>query len=141
MEISDVRKRVHETMAYAKRQAAERRTAADHASGEFDTFLQRTAVPLVRQIANVLQADSYLFTVFTPSGSVRLMSDRSADDFIEIQLDTSGDAPRVIGHVKRSRGRRVVESEETVGSGDPGAITEGELLEFLLRALEPFVER
>ena len=141
MEISDVRKRVHETMARAKRRAAERRTAVDQASRDFETFLQRTAVPLVRQIANVLQADSYLFTVFTPSGGVRLMSGRSADDFIEIGLDTSGDAPRVMGHVTRSRGRRVVESEEVVGSGAPGAITEEELLEFLLRALEPFVER
>jgi len=141
MEISDVRKRVHETMARAKRLAAERRAAADQASREFDTFLQRTAIPLVRQIANVLQVDSYLFTVFTPSGSVRLMSDRSADDFIEISLDTTGGAPRVIGHVTRSRGRRVVESEEVVGSGDPGAITEEDLLEYFLKALEPFVER
>jgi hypothetical protein len=141
MEISDVRKRVRETMAYAKRRAAERRAATDHASVEFETFLERTAVPIVRQIANVLQADKYLFTVFTPSGSVRLMSDRSAEDFIEISLDTSGDAPRVVGHVKRSRGRRVVESEEVVGSGNPGAITEEELLAYVLKELEPFVER
>ena len=46
------------------------------------------AVPLFRQVANALKADGYAFTVFTPSGSVRLMSDRVADDYIELTLDT-----------------------------------------------------
>ena len=79
MQTSDVRKRVRETIERARRRAADRRARGDEASHDFDAFLERVAVPLVRQIANVLKADGYHFTVFTPSGSVRLMSDRRAD--------------------------------------------------------------
>ncbi len=95
----------------------------------------------MRQIAGALKADGYAFTVFTPSGGLRLMSDRRAEDFIEISLDLSGDAPRVVGHVSHLRGRHVVETERPIGSGKPAGITEEELLEFLLKELEPFVER
>jgi hypothetical protein len=77
--------------------------------------------------------------VFTPSGSVRLMSDRSAQDFIEISLDASGDEPSVMGHASRSRGRRVVESERAMGN--PESLTESDVLEFLLKELEGFVEK
>jgi hypothetical protein len=89
----------------------------------------------------VLKAAGYPFSVFTPSGSVRLMSDKSSEDYIEIALDTSEEAPRVVGHVSRSRGRRVVDAERVVGPGDPESITEEQLFEFLLKELEPFVER
>lgn len=141
MEIADVRKRVKQAIERARRQAADRRQHSDRASKAFETFLTATAIPLVRQIANVLKADGYPFGVFTPSGSVRLMSDRSADDFIEISLDTSGDLPRVIAHVSRSRGRRVIDAERVIGSGDPESISEQELLAFVAKELEPFVER
>ena len=103
-------------------------------------FLSGTAVPLIRQIANVLKVENYSFTVFTPSGNVRLMSDKSAEDFIEITLNTDGDAPRVVAHIS-SHARRVIDEERVVGSGDPATISEDELLVFLLKALEPFVER
>ena len=63
--------------------------ANDRASRDFDVFLQRIGVPLLRQVANALKAEGYAFTVFTPSGSVRLMSDRSSSDYIELTLDTS----------------------------------------------------
>ena len=96
-------------------------------------------MPLFKQVANVLRIGGYLFTVFTPSGSVRLMSDRSAEDYIEVSLDTTGDRPQVIGHASRSRGRRVVDAERAIG--EPGELTEEELLAFLLKELEPFVER
>ena len=141
MEIADVRKGVHEAMNRARREAAERRASAERASRAFDTLLDRVAIPLVRQIANVLRADGYLFSVFTPSGSVRLTSDRTTEDFVEIFLDATGAVPRVIGRSRWSRGRRVVEAEQVVASGDPQTISEEELFAFLLRAIEPFVER
>jgi hypothetical protein len=141
MEISVVRQRLRETIERAKRHAAERRSHTDAASREYDAFLERVAVPLVRQIANALKADSYSFTVFTPSGSVRLMSDRRAEDFIEITLDASGDTPVVTGHASRLRGRNIVETERPVGTGEPGAVTESDVLEFFLKELEPLVER
>jgi hypothetical protein len=141
MEISDVRRQVHETIERARRQAAARRTRNDEASRVFETFLELRAIPLMRQIANVLKIESYAFTVATPSGAVRLMSDRSGDDFIELALDTSGEAPAVVSRVSHTRGRRVISEETIVGAGDPDAITEEELLGFILKQLEPFVER
>src|SRR5437762_9618771 len=98
MEIADVRRRLLHTIERAKRQAAERRARTDLASRAFDRFLETIAVPLFRQVASSLRADGYLFSVFTPSGSVRLMSDRGAEDYIEVSLDTSDHVPRVIGH-------------------------------------------
>ena len=139
MEISDVRKRVLQTIEHAKQQVAARRTRNDEAAHAFGPFLDTIAVPLVRQIAQVLRAQGQLFTVFTPSGSVRLMSDRGAEDFIELFLDTTGDVPAVVGRTSRSRGQRVLESEEALGG--PAELSEEDVLRFLLKALEPFVER
>ena len=140
MDTAVVRKRVYDTMERARRHAAERRAASDLAGSAFTSFLAGTAVPMLRQIANVLKAEGYSFTVFTPSGSVRLASDKSADDFIEITLNTAGDTPKVTAHIS-SQGRRVVDADRVVGSGDPAAISEEDLLAFLAKALEPFVER
>src|SRR6266516_4356229 len=138
MEISVVRQRLNDTIERAKRRAAERRARGDEAGRAYDRFLDQIAVPLFRQIANALRADGYLFTVFTPSGSVRLMSDRHAEDYIEVVLDTAGDVPSVVGHTSRGRGRRVEESERSIG--DPATMSEDDLLAFVLKALEPFVE-
>jgi hypothetical protein len=139
MEISVIRQRLNETVERAKRRAGERRARADEAGRSYERFLEHTAVPLFRQVANVLRADGYPFNVFTPAGSVRLMSDRHAEDFIEVLLDTAGDHPYIVGHTSRSRGRRVDESERELGG--PATLGEDELLAFLLRELEPFVER
>jgi len=142
MEISDVRKRVRETLDRAKRTASERRTKTDEAAREYQTFLDAIAIPVFRQISTVLRAEGHQFSVFTPGGSVRLASDRSGDDYIELTLDTIGSEPRVIGHSKRSRGRRLNESEMPLGSGGPVRdLTEEEVLAFVLRELEPLVER
>ena len=139
MEISDVRKRLHATIERAKKQAADRRARGDEAARAFELFLSNIAVPLFRQVANVLRSDGYLFNVFTPSGSVRLTADRVAEDFIELTLDATGDAPQVIGHSSHIRGRRVVESERSIG--DPATLTEDDALGYLLKELEAFVER
>jgi hypothetical protein len=141
VETSEVRQRVLQAMDRAKRAAAERRALSDEAAREFEVFLDRLAVPLFRQVANVLKAASYNFTVFTPGGSVRLMSDKAAEDFIELTLDSTGSRPIVLGRTSRARGRRIVASERPVGDGQVGDITEDRLLTFLLEELEPFVER
>ena len=142
MQISDVRKRVLETIDRAKRNAAGRRARVDEAGREYEVFLEQIAVPVFRQIANVLRAEGYLFNVFTPGGSVRLMSDRSAEDYLELFLDTTEDQPRVTGRSSRSRGRRVVESERPIGSPGPlRELTEDDVLGFVMKGLEPFVDR
>ena len=139
MEISDIRKRILVTIDRAKQRDAARRTRADEAARAYSTFLATIAVPMFRQVTNVLRAEGHPFGVFTPSGSVKLVSDRTAEDSIEIVLDTSGDEPRVMGHTTRSRGGRVLESEQPVG--DPATLTEGDLLEFVLKELETIVAR
>src|SRR3954469_4602511 len=133
MEIADVRKRIYSTIERAKQRAAERRARGDEAARAYSTFLDTVAVPMFRQVANVLKSEGYPFSVFTPSGSVRLMSDRTAEDFVELTLDTAGDTPQVVGHTRWSRGRRVSESERPVGS--PAALTEADVLDFLVKEL------
>ena len=139
METADVKRRLLETIDRAKKRAADRRVRVDEAGKAYGAFLDRTAVPVLRQVANVLRAEGYPFNIFTPGGSVRLMSDRASDDYIELALDTSGDTPAVTGHTKRSRGRRVIESEWALG--DPAMLTEEDVLAFVAKELEPFVER
>src|ERR1700716_891351 len=101
MEISDVKRRVIETLESAKRRTAERRSRTDEATRVYEQFLERTAVPIFKQVSNVLRAEGITFTIFTPGGSVRLMSDRAAEDYIELTLDVTGDEPVVTGHASR----------------------------------------
>ncbi|HTK27940.1 MAG TPA: hypothetical protein VL309_00205 [Vicinamibacterales bacterium] len=141
MEISDVKRRVVETIERSRRRAGERRARADEAGREYDRFLADVAIPVFQQVATVLRAQKYAFTVFTPSGSVRLTDGRSSDDFIEVVLDGSGDEPRVTGHTKHTRGRRILETETVIGSGRPGDLGEEDVLAYVLGELERFVER
>ena len=137
MEISLVRKRLTETIERARQHAAERRGRGDQAARDFELFLQNIAVPLIRQLANALKANGYAFTVFTPTGSVRMMSDRTAEDYIELTLDADENPPRVVAQISRTRGRRVIDAERGVGA--PADLTEEQLLDFLLKELESFV--
>jgi hypothetical protein len=141
METSVLRKRLTETIEAARRTAAERRARADAASRDYSQFLDTVAVPLFRQIANVLKASGYSFTVFTPSGSVRLMSDKASEDYIELSLDTSADEPMVLGKSSRARGRRVIETERAIAEQTVANLTEDHVLNYVLKELEPFVER
>ena len=72
---------------------------------------------------------------------VRLALDKSADDYIEIALDTSGEQPVILGHSRRTRGRSVVESERPIGGPSISEVTEEQLLAFVLEQLGPLVER
>ena len=49
------------------------------------------------------------------------------------------DPPRVMGQISRTRGRRVLDAERAIGA--PDALTEDDVLEFLLKELEAFVDR
>jgi hypothetical protein len=141
METSTVRNRLNLVIENAKRLSAERRTRNDDASRAFERFREIYAVPLFRQIAGALKAGGYPFTVFTPGGSIKLMSDKSAEDYIEISLDLTGDQPVVVGHVSRTRGRRVIESERPIATKPVSELTEEDLLEYMLKEIGPFVER
>ena len=142
IEVSEIRKRVRRRIAEARRAAEARRQAAEAAARDYERFLSRIAVPLCRRVAAVLTAEGYPFKVFTPAGGVRLASETSRHDFIELELDTELTPPQVIGRVNRARGGRVVTIERPVRENAPVAdLTEADLLEFLLAEIGPFVER
>ena len=142
MEVSHVRNRLRSSIESARSRAQERRRLNTEAERSFGTFLELAGV-LARQVANALKVEANLgFTVSTPEGGVRLASDRSRDDFIEITLDTSGSRPEVVGRVRLTRGSRVVEEERPIIAGaTPDALTEDDVLEYLITALQPWLER
>ena len=140
MESSTVRNRLNVIIDAARRASAERRARNDEAVRSYERVLE-FSVPLFKQVAQALKVSGYLFTVFTPGGSVKLMSDKSAEDYLELSLDTSGDRPEVLGRVSRTRGRRVIESERPIADKPVGELTEDDVLEFVLKEIAPFVER
>jgi hypothetical protein len=141
METSTVRKRVNEAIELARREAGERRTRADQAAREYAQLLKEVATPLFRQIVDSLKAGSFHFSVFTPSGAVRLASDRAPEDFIELTLDTTGERPVVMLHTSRARGRRIIENERAIAADSVAAITDAQLLDEVMKELRPFVEK
>jgi hypothetical protein len=129
-------------MVAARDRAQKRRQRATDAENAYDSFLTHVATPLVRQIANALNADGYAFTVSTPGRGLRLALDRGRDDFVELALDTNSDDPNVVGRIRRTRGSRTLEEEHPVKPGAmPDQITENDVLEFFVNALEPWLER
>ncbi|HVC20030.1 MAG TPA: hypothetical protein VNE16_08125 [Vicinamibacterales bacterium] len=142
MEVSEVRRRLLDTIDRARRAAAARRTGVADAEKAYERFLAQVAVPVFRQMASALKAEGYAFTVSTPAGSVRLASDRAAQDFVELTLDTESDPPAVVGRASRERGRRVLTQERPIRAGAAvDTLDEHDVLEFLLTSLVPFVER
>jgi hypothetical protein len=144
METSAVRQAVRKLLHNAKRPAADRRenrrVQTDQATRQYAIFLDRIAVPLFKQVANVLSTEGYPFEVFTPQGSVRLTAERGNDNYIEVALDTGGVAPKLLGRVSHSRGGDVRQTELVLNATtDIEALTEEDLLGFVLAELEPFV--
>lgn len=140
MEISEIRKRVLQAIDQSRRVAAERRVRSDAATAAYERFLAELATPMFKQFAAVLKAEGYQFQVFTPAGGLRLASERSPEDFVELRLDVSGQSPVVLGYVNRGRGSRIVSSERPIGVG-VAELTEHDVLEFLIQEIQPFVER
>ena len=129
-------------IAAARERSQLRRQRASEAERAYTTFLETIATPVTRQVANVLKTEGYAFTVSTPGDGLRLGADRGRDDFIEFALDTTGDRPQVIGRISHTRGSRTIDQERPVKAGAaPDALTEEDVLEFLLDALEPWLER
>src|SRR5215203_2867589 len=142
MEISDIRRRLRAGIEAAKKDAQERRVRSDEAGRQYELFLRERAVPLFHSVGSALVAEGHRFKVFTPADSVRLASEASGEDFIEIALDTSADPPVVIGRTSRGRGRRQVASERPVNGDVPIAdLSDEDVLAFLLAELTPFLER
>ena len=142
MEISHVRKQLKQAIDHARDRAQQRRQRTTEAERAYETFLEQIATPVTRQVANALKSEGYAFTVFTPGGGLRLASDRSRDDYVDLALDASGDRPQVVAHISQTRGSRTLEDERPLKRGAaPGEITEADVLEFWVDVLEPWLER
>ncbi len=142
MDISEVRKQVQHALDAARRDAAAHRAARDAAQQALPAFLATVAAPVFRQVASALKAEGHAFSVFTPADSVRLASDRSADDFIEMVLDADRDPVALVFRRSVVRGRRILEDEQALRPGTPLAdLGDQDVLDSLLRLLPPFVAR
>ena len=142
MDVSEVRRRLRGAIERAREQAAARRARSDAASREYATFLAERAVPVVRTLANALTAEGHHFRVDTPADSVRLTSEQSQTDYIELVLDAEADPPHVLGRSSRGRGRRSVTAERPLRRGVAVSdLTDEDVLAFLLEEILPFVER
>jgi len=142
VEISEVRRRLRAAIEKAGRDSAERRVRADAAARDYDTFLSERAAPLFHQVAVALKAEGHQFKVFTPESSIRLAAERSADEFIELSLDSSSDPPAVIGRTTRGRGRRTVSTERPLKESAPIAdLTDEDVLAFVVEEITRLLER
>lgn len=142
MDVAGVRRRVRQRIEEVRRAAAARRAQADAAEREYEAFLSGIAGPVFRVFASALTAEGYPFKVFTPAGMLRLASERSRQDYIEIELDTSVSPPQAVGRSNRAHGARVVTAERPVRDGARVAeLTETDVLDFLVEEIGPFVER
>jgi hypothetical protein len=140
MEVSEVRRRLRTAIDQARRDSSLRRERADAASRAYDQFLEQVAVPTFQTIANVLVAEGHRFAVFTPAGSVRLASERSGEDFIELALDPSQDPPVVVVRMSRGRGRRQLTSERSVTTAI-SSLTDSDVVQMVVDEIPKLVER
>ena len=141
MEVAHVRNRLRGAVEHAKQQAQARRQRLADANQSFAAFLER-ATPIFRQLANALKAEGFAFTLFTPEHALRLASDRSRVDYVEVSLNTDAEQPGVSLRSSQARGSRTVEEERPLKDGAaPHEITDDELLAALLQALAPWLER
>jgi hypothetical protein len=142
MEVSEVRRRVRAAIESARRQAKERRVRNDRAALEYQDFLRDRAVPLFQTVASALVAEGYRFKVFTPADSVRLASETSGNDFIELTLDATADPPTVVGRTSRGRGSRLVDSERPINQHKGIAdLSDEDVIVFLAEEIAGLVER
>ena len=142
MEISDIRRRLRQALDHAKKATTERRARADAATVAYNAFLRDIGTPVFRMFANVAKAENYPCTVFTPAEGVRLVSERHAEDFIELWLDTSVDPPKIATRVSRARGRDVTTTEGLLRPESPiNSLTDEDVLAFLLEHIGVLVER
>jgi hypothetical protein len=140
MDVSELRKRILRALDDARKDASVRRAAVDEAGRAYAEFLEQIAVPLLRQAVIVLKSEGQTFTVHAPADSARLVSSASANTFLEIALDTTGDRPQVLGRVSIARGRdgrveeRAIAPDKSIAS-----ITEDDVSQFLVREIPKLI--
>ena len=139
-DVALVRKRVRTAIEQARRDQAERRDRAAEAQKSYDAFLENSAIPVFRMIANILKSEGLNFEVATPAGGVRLYSERQRNDAIEMELDTSADPPQPLVTITRARGSRVIQSDRSIKGSNPLVqLTDDDVIDMLLEELRPWL--
>jgi len=142
VEISTVRNQLIRAIEAARHRTQRRRELTAEAERGYQIFLEQVATPVTKMMASALKAEGQHFTVMTPGGGLRLASDSRRDDYVEFALDTLAEPPQVVGRISYTRGSRTLSDERPLKAGTaPEAITEEDVLAFLLIALEPWLER
>ena len=142
MEVSDVRRRIRSAIDTARARRAERRARTDEAVRAYDQFLPTIAIPAFQLVAGALTGEGHRFNVLTPAGTVRLSPERTAEDFIELSLDTERDRPAVVVRSSRGRGRRLIATERALREDLPiGELAEEDVIAAVIEEAIPFVER
>ncbi len=139
-DVAVLRKRLRAEIDKSRRDQAEVRARAAEATRAYEQFLETAAIPVFRMFANVLKSEGLNFEVMTPSGGVRLQSERGRDDAIEMELDTSADPPQPLVTITRARGSRVIQRDRSIKGSNPLVqLTEDDVIEMLLEELRPWL--
>ena len=142
MEVPDVRRRIRAAIETARARRAERRVLIDEAVRAYDQFLPAVAVPAFHLVASAFTGEGQRFNVITPAGTARLSPERTAEDFIELSIDTERDKPAGVLRSSRGRGRRMVTTERTLREDLPiGELAEEDVVAALIDEAIPFIER
>ena len=142
LESGEVRKRLRQAIETAKRDAAARRAALGDVQKAYDEFLETHALPVFRQVAAALKAEGHVFQVVSPAGTIRLVSDRDKDDYLELFLDGGRPTPAVMGRASRVRGTELTAADQPVRTNAKVSdLTDEDVLDWIVRVIVPFVER
>lgn len=143
MEISQVRRRTREAIEQWKRTSAERRIRQDAAARAWTEVLATTVVPIAHQLVQGLRAEGYSVGVFTPADRVRIGSERSGENYVELSLESDGGDGVLVARSSRQRGRETIAEERVVVRGADAIATLGEeeVLAHLLESLAKVLER
>ena len=142
MDTGDLRKRILFALDAARKDSSDRRRVVDEATKAYEVFLETIAVPMIKQAASVLCAEKQRFVADTPAGSVRLSSEGSPQTFLELELDTGGARPHVIGRVSVTRGRQgLVVEERPIADKSVADLAEDDVAKFLVAEIPKLVMR
>ena len=140
-ETAQIRQRVRRMIDQAKRTAEVRRARVAAESRDGERALRQVAAPMFKTVAAALKAEGHPFRVSTPADAVRMSTEGSGENFIELVFDTAGEQSELRGRVSRVRGHRLLVEEKIVSRGPAvGSFSDEDALAFLLSELGPFVE-
>jgi hypothetical protein len=142
LDLGEVRRQLRLAIEETKRAAAAHRAEVDEAGRSFEFLLEHVAGPLFRQFTSALRAEGLLFRVITPGGAVRIEAERSADNFLELVLDTARHPVALLLRRRYTRGHQIFTDDRAIAEGpDLSGVTPAQLLAALMDAVTPFIER